>query len=423
MPTPRELRILNAIAEALNSAPDVQQALERALALVADLLGLQTGWVWLLDAESGQFYNAAVQNLPPYLQEPIRMAGGACYCIDAFREGRLTPENIRLINCSRLEPAVEANDTSATRGLSCHASIPLSFQGKPLGIMNVTAPSWRELTPDELRLLSTIAYQVGIAIERARLAEESARLARAEERARIAREIHDTLAQGLTAIALHVEGAMRHLETHPGRARERLERALAMARESLEDARRSVLALRVTPLAGKPLPEVLGALGRAFTSETGIRVHFVAHGCLFCGSDLKCEPHHPLVPSRRDPRASAASAGTRSGHHALPLRVEAELFRIAQESLANVRRHARATRVTLVLQAVRPSSEKPERVRLFIHDDGQGFDPRKVAEGSQGVVGMRERAQLLGGTLRVRSRPGRGTLVTAEVPLPQEADA
>jgi two-component system NarL family sensor kinase len=391
----RELRILNAIAEALNSAPDVQQALERALGLVADLLGLQTGWVWLLDGETGQFYSAAVRNLPPYLQEPVRMTGSACYCIDSFRAGRLTPENIRLINCSRLEPAVAANDTSATRGLSCHASIPLSFQGKPLGIMNVTGPSWRELTADELRLLSTIAYQVGIAIERARLAEESARLARAEERARIAREIHDTLAQGLTAIALHVEGAMRHLETNPGRARERLERALAMARESLEDARRSVLALRVTPLAGKPLPEALAALVRAFTSETGVRVRFVAHGRFF---------QEPLREGE----------GRRGG---LPLRVEAELFRIAQEALANVRRHAKATRGTLVLQAVRPSAERPDRIRLFVHDDGQGFDPQKTREGSQGIVGMRERAHLLGGTLRVRSQPGRGTLVTAEVPL------
>ncbi|MGH2425087.1 MAG: hypothetical protein ACRDF1_02220, partial [bacterium] len=68
----RELRILNAIAEALNSSPDVQRALERTLGLVADLLGLRTGWIWLLDAETGQFYNAAARNLPPYLQKPVR---------------------------------------------------------------------------------------------------------------------------------------------------------------------------------------------------------------------------------------------------------------------------------------------------------------------------------------------------------------
>src|SRR6202011_1224626 len=112
-----------------------------------------------------------------------------------------------------------------------------------VGIMNVTGPSWRELTADELRLLSTIAHQVGIAVERARLATESTRLARAEERARRAREIHDTLAQGLTAIILQMEGALPHLGSDPDRARERLQRALETARESLEEARRSVLDL------------------------------------------------------------------------------------------------------------------------------------------------------------------------------------
>src|SRR5713226_1886741 len=95
----RELRILNAIAEALNSAPDVQQALERTLALAADLLGLRTGWVWLLDPDTGQFYSAAAQNLPPYLQEPVRMTGRQCWCIEAFRDGELTPKNIDVMEC------------------------------------------------------------------------------------------------------------------------------------------------------------------------------------------------------------------------------------------------------------------------------------------------------------------------------------
>ncbi len=86
---------------------------------------------------------------------------------------------------------------------------------------------------------ATIAYQVGLAIERARIAGERAGLARAEERARIAREIHDTLAQDLTAIALHLEGALPHLERDPARARERLQRALSLTRTGLEEARRA----------------------------------------------------------------------------------------------------------------------------------------------------------------------------------------
>ena len=382
----RDLTILNAIAEALNSSPDVQQALERTLALVADLLGLKTGWVWLLDPETDQFYLAAARALPPFLQEPIRMSGSWCLCTDLFRKRKLTPTNVDMLECSRLLPAVRTRDPSLTQGLSYHASIPLYFQGRGLGIMNVTGPAGRALQPDELRLLATLAYEVGIAVERARLAEESTRLARAEERTRIAREIHDTLAQGLTAIGLDIEGAIRHLEDSPERARERLDRALSTTRESLEDARRSVLDLRSTPLAGRPLAEALAALGRAFTSDTGIQVHVVTE---------------------------AVSA--------LPLRMEAELYRIAQEALANVRQHARATRVEIVLRTT--PRESPHEVLLSIHDNGVGLTSapsRRPPDDHHGVVGMRERARLLGGRLRIASRSGRGTTVSARVPLGRE---
>src|SRR5438105_6496542 len=243
----RELSILNAVAEALNSSPDVRQALEKTLGLVAAMLGLRTGWVWLLDQDTNRFYDAAERELPPYLQERVRMAGRRrCWCIDDFRDGELTPTNIDVIACRRLEPAFRGKSAELAAGLRYHASIPLYFQDKPLGIMNVTGPEWRKLTPDELQLLSTIAYQVGIAIERARLAENATRLARAEERTRLAREIHDTLAQGLTAIALNIEDAMAHLDRAPDQWRERLGRALAVARENLEEARRSVLDLRTS---------------------------------------------------------------------------------------------------------------------------------------------------------------------------------
>lgn len=376
----RELVILNAIAEALNSSPDVQQALRRTLTLVAELLGLQTGWVWLVDADTGQFYSATAQHLPPYLQAPVRMTGQHCWCIEAFLAGELTPKNVNVMECSRLRSAIVEGESAQAAHLRYHASIPLSFGDKPLGIMNVAGPSWRELTRQELGLLSTIAYQVGIAIERARLADERASLARAEERARLAREIHDTLAQGLTAIGLQIEGGLRHLEDDPRRARERLEGALATTRIHLEEARRSVLNLRTEPLAGRPLREALGALARAFTSETGVRV-----------------------------RAQA------TGEAQLPLRIEAELYRIAQEALENVRRHACATEVTLTIRI------DERRVRLAIRDDGQGFDPRAQRTGHYGLIGMRERARSLGGTLRITSRPGQGATVSADVPLATEA--
>jgi two-component system NarL family sensor kinase len=374
----RELTVLNAVSEALNSSPDVRQALERSLSLVASMLGLRTGWVWLMDQETKHFYAAAERELPPYLQERVRMAGRRwCRCIDEFREGELTPTNIDIIECTRLEQAFQSNSAALAAGLRYHASIPLYFQDKPLGIMNVTGPAWRKLTPDELQLLSTIAYQLGIAIERARLAEDATRLARAEERTRMAREIHDTLAQGLTAIALNIEGAMHRLDTHPDQARQRLERALAMARENLEEARRSVLDLRsAARLEGKPLAEALAGLARSFTSDTGVPV---------------------------DVHASDVDG--------LSLRAESELFRIAQEALTNIRKHANAHSVDIGLR------RRGLQLILSIRDDGRGFAVRTSRGDGQGVIGMRERAKLLGGRLEVSSSAGEGTRVVARVPV------
>ena len=134
----RDLQILNAVAESLNSATDVRQALEQTLGLVAELLGLQTGWVWLMDRDTGRFYSAAAQNLPPYLQQPVRMTGKPCWCILSFQAGKLAPKNIDVLECSRLQPAVRAGALDQTRGLRYHASIPLYFRRAFIAIVNVS---------------------------------------------------------------------------------------------------------------------------------------------------------------------------------------------------------------------------------------------------------------------------------------------
>jgi two-component system, NarL family, sensor kinase len=356
----RDLEIVAAVAEALNSAPTVQDALERTLEVIAGELKLDTGWVWLVDPETGHVYSAAARNLPPYLQEPVRMTGASCWCIEQFREGSLEPDNVDVMGCSRLRPAVRERQDDLTRGIAHHASVPLYFQDKPLGIMNITAPEMRRLSARELRLLSTIGFQLGVAIERARLAEESAVHARADERTRLAREIHDTIAQSLTAIALRIESGDQ-------------DEALRITRATLEEARRSVMNLRAEPLAGKPLAQALALLVREFTSQTGIRVSLdTAQAC------------------------------------ALPLAAEAELYRIAEQALANVGQHAEAKNVSVSLRCARSSAT------LTIADDGRGFDPRAIADDRHGVRGMRERARLAGGTLRIVTNDG--TRIVARVP-------
>src|SRR5262249_59459337 len=126
------------------------------------------------------------------------------------------------------------------------------------------------------------------------------------------------------------------------------------------------LDLRAAPLAEQPLAEALAALGRAFTSETGVPARVRADGDV-----------------------------------ALPLRTEAELYRVAQEALANVRQHAHATRVDVGLRAT------PRGVTLSVRDDGVGFDDRRAAQGRHGLVGLREPARLVGGRLPVAHPPRR----------------
>ena len=372
----RELSVLNGIARELNRSVDVGQALRFVLSQVAELLGLRTGWIWLMDEDSPEPYLAAAKDLPPALAEdPRRMDGSSyCYCLDTYKKGDLEgAANVNVLTCSRLKGLVDG-----TGGLRYHASIPLYAGEKKLGVMNVASPEWRGLSAEDLQLLYTIGDLLAIAVERARLFDRSARLGAVEERNRLAREIHDTLAQGLTATGLQLESAEALLETgsETEKARAALSRALYLTRSNLEEARRSVLDLRAAPLEGRSLPEALEALVDRWEAETGISARLRA-----------INGAHPLHP-----------------------RIEAALYRICQEALTNVARHAGATRATVRLVAT------PERVRLSVEDDGRGFDPSRVTGGGQGLIGMRERVEMLGGSLDVRSAP-EGTEVEATIPL------
>jgi two-component system NarL family sensor kinase len=300
----RELSILNAIAEALNRSVDLPQALEGVLRLVAELLNLRTGWVWLLDEDTGEPYLAASQFLPPALaNEPERMTG-SCYCLDTFGQGDLTgAANVNVVTCSRLKALIDGTD-----GLRYHASIPIYSHTDKLGVLNVASADWRELDADDLRLLYTIGYQLGVAIERARLYARSAQLAKIEERNRLAREIHDTLAQGLAAISLQLESADALIDASPARAKDNLRKALELARLNLEEARRSVLDLRAAPLLERSLPDALRALAETFARQRGLSIDVQVQGAL----------------------------------DELPGRIEAGVYRIAQEALNNAARHSSA---------------------------------------------------------------------------------
>src|ERR687889_322050 len=319
-----ELSVLNAIARELNRSVDLSEALEFTLSQVAELLGLRTGWIWLMNESSSTPYLAASQNLPPALaNDPRRMDGaGYCYCLDTYKKGDLSgAANVNVLTCSRLRSLVDGTD-----GLRYHASIPLYAGDEKLGVMNVASPDWRSLSSEDLQLLYTIGDLLSIAVERARLFARSAQLGAVEERNRLAREIHDTIAQGLTATTLQLESADALLDagSNAERAREPLRRALSLTQSNLDEARRSVLDLRAAPLEGRSLSEALKTLVGRWETETGIDAHYA----------------------------------TVNGARPLPPRIEVALYRICQEALANVARHAGAGHVDVQLVAT------PEQVRL-----------------------------------------------------------
>jgi two-component system, NarL family, sensor kinase len=376
----RELAILTTIATALNESVDLEASLGSVLLRVTDLFELQSGWVWLIDEGTGTPWLAASRNLPPTLADhPDRMDGICCFLI-AVREDALEGE-ASVVTSSRMEWLTDQEED-----LVFHASIPLHARGRALGVMNVASSRWRELSADDLRMLHIIGEMLGVAIERSRLYQRSVEAGASEERNRLAREIHDTLAQGLAASVLQLETAEALLDAggETERVRAAVRQALTVTRQNLVDARRSVLDLRPAPLQGATLTEALRELCvRSSSPSPEIHFHF--------------------------------SGATRP----LPTRFEAGLYRVAQEAIANALRHADARRVDVQLRV------EPERITLTVADDGVGFDVEECcgaaarADRSErfGLIGVCERARLLGGEFRLSSAPGAGTVLEVEAPL------
>ena len=390
----RALAVLYAIAGLLNRTTDVREMLHEVLVQVTQLFGLQTGWVWLLNEER-QPYLAASLALPPYLADHYERMTGSCLCLDTFLEGSLAgAANIDVFRCSRLKNAEREGDPSSW-GLRFHASVPIYAGERPLGVLNVASEDWRELSENELQLLHIVGDQIGLAIQRAWLAEEhtrsATRLATIEERNRLAREIHDTLAQGLAAIALQLETADVLIEGKPERAGEAVRRALSLARANLEDARRSVIDLRAAPLRNHTLSEALQELAQE-AQRDGLLVSYRTTPAEF-----------PLLSPR----------------------LETGIYRLAQEALTNVQKHAHASHVRLALTL------EERELCLYVEDDGRGFPVEETIEtqvrsggqtGHFGLTGMSERVKLLGGTLCIESAPDAGTCFVVCVPLEKEGN-
>jgi two-component system NarL family sensor kinase len=292
------------------------------------------------------------------------------------------------LRCGDVRAEPRYIEVPATAGTQSELAAPIRAAGEVIGVLDVQSCELDAFDANDEATLTILADQVGTAIQNARLFEQQHSLAVAEERNRLAREIHDTLAQGLTGITLQLEVADALLDVGPEDARPKIHKALELTRANLEEARRSVMDLRAAPLQDRTLTQALEELVSTFGVEEDVRADFAAHG-----------------------------VGGR-----LPSALEAGLYRIAQEALNNVARHADATTVHLTLE------RQEDSLVLCVEDNGTGFDPTAPPpsdrrKGGFGLVGMHERARLLGGQLVVNSAPNEGTRLVISVPAARYVNA
>ncbi len=266
---------------------------------------------------------------------------------------------------------------AAAQGVKSILSVPLLFGKEFIGLLTVRDSKRERFTPRDIELAQALAHQVTLALHLTRLAERSQEAAVLQERNRVAREIHDTLAQGLTGIVVQLEAAEDVLGQGSEATRAHLDRARALARESLGEARRSVWALRPQVLEGGDLPGALRRLANQLTMGTSTAVQFSVQGTI----------------------------------GRLPPDMELHLLRVAQEALANALKHGRASEIRIEL------ARDAQGVQLSVQDNGRGFDPRaRNVDRGFGLISMHERAERIGAQLTVFSEPELGTRLVVAVP-------
>ena len=253
---------------------------------------------------------------------------------------------------------------------------PIIVRDKPVGVLVLENDTAHDLSEERERLVRAFASQAGVAIENVRLYDEVTEKAAFEERQHLARELHDSVSQALYSIVLGSHAARKQLETSPKEANKALEYVQDLAEAGLAEMRALIFELR---------PEVLEQEGLNAALSKQVEA---------------LEVRHKL--------AAEFSAGSEP---ALPFAAKQALFRITQEALHNIVKHARARRVEVALKTLQ------KRLQLSIRDDGIGFDAATVSSDRLGLRSMRERAASLGGNLSVSSAPGQGTELRVEVPL------
>ena len=368
-----QLALLNQILLALSSSLELEEILNKTLALLMTHFHVEAGEIFLMEEDG----------------ETLRLVLHRGEAAEAFwsRTRYKIGEGMVGKAAQTLEPVINNHlerDELVTRqavvnaGFKQIACIPLTTRGEVVGVLTIAARSHKAISKSGLQLLVSVAAGASTAIENARLHSNARRLAVLEERERIGMDLHDGTIQSIYGVGLALENARMLLRENPLVAEDRLQKAMEDLNHTIHDIRNYILDLRPHQLHGESLIGGLGRLVTEFRQNTKVEVSLAG-------------PKEPLTD--------------------LPLVNAMTLFHISQEALANIAKHAKASKVSIDLWTT------SERVLLEVSDNGQGFELEKANKTvGHGLVNMQTRAQNVGGDLDISSTPGEGTSILAWVP-------
>jgi two-component system sensor histidine kinase DevS len=368
-----QLALINQIGSALASSLELEEILNKTLALIMAHFKVEAGEIFLKE-EDGETLRLVLHR---------GEAAEAFWTRNRFKIG----EGMVGQAAQTLQPVISNHldrDEQGTRqavveaGFKQIACIPLTTRGEVVGVLTIATRSRKIISKSELQLLVSIAAGAGAAIENARLHSNVRRLAVLEERERIGMDLHDGTIQSIYGVGLALENARNLLRENPEGAEERLQKAIDDLNHTIRDIRSYILDLRPRQLQGENLIDGLGRLISEFRQNAKVEVSIAA-------------PKEPLSD--------------------LPQMHAMSLFHICQEALANIAKHAKASKVTIDLWTT------SDRVLLEISDNGQGFDMENTNKTvGHGLANMLTRVQNVGGDVDITSAPREGTSILAWVP-------
>lgn len=362
------ITILKEIAELLNEETEMIPMLHGALSKFLNGTNFKTGWIFFIN-DKGKAELVAHENLPEALQynECEHLKTGGCWCVSRYRNNELKKAS-NIIECQRIEAALEAN-VGDPAGITHHATVPLQSGDERFGILNVASANTVSFSDEELELLESVAFQMGSAIKRIYLTKQEQEIALVQERNRLARDLHDSVNQLLFSVTLTARAGIEMSEQQE--IKETFKEIQQLTQSALTEMRALIWQLRPKGLESG-LIEAIKAYAEMLNINLTVHV---------------------------------------SGVIQFPSRIEETLFRIAQEALNNVRKHAGVQEAALYMNVT------PTDILLVIKDEGRGFIiDNELNIPSIGLQSIKDRANVVGGTADIVSEIGKGTELLIRLP-------